>query len=371
MVAIVRKKHAPGRRIRNQSSAAIIGLVCGIAAFLILSAHESRAETIQQALAAAFAGNPGLDAERLRQKADEEFVRQAWGKFLPAISLEAEKGKEDSRTTPGTSQRTKPEGYGVTLTQPLFRGFRTYNGTRKAKAEVQAGQFQLSDREQEVLLDTITAYADVLRDRRILELRQSNISYLETELKASTARFRAGDLTRTDVAQARARLHEGKADLVEAEADLAASSARYEAVIGHAPGGLAPAAVPVTLIPASLAEAYAAADADNPEIGGARQQAEAANRAKLQAYGALMPDLSLELSQTKSFGDLGSVDHEDESAVFLRLNMPLFAGDRRSKIRQSAAQESRRNLEILDSRRRIRAAVTDAWQHSLADRERI
>ena len=340
---------------------------------VFFSTNEVGAQSLNEALTSAFAGNPGLDAERARQRADEENIKQEWAKALPNVSLEVYEGGEHSRIN-SASRTTKltPEGYSVTLSQPLFRGLQTINGTRRAKAEVRAGESQLHGREQSVLLDAATAYMGVVRDRKIVKLRRDNVRFLLGELKASKARRKAGDLSKTDVAQARTRLFEGKADLAQAEADVDASEASFEAIIGRRPGALATPRAPSGMLPPSLEAALGVAESTNPAIVAAIYQQEAARRAKREAYGALLPTVSLELSHGIDRDTSTVIDKEEVSSLFVRMKMPLYrGGDLRSRVRQTRARETGASYEVTDSRRRTRADVIDAWKQLQAARARI
>ncbi len=347
--------------------------VCSLALALVsLGPGEAGSQSLNEALTSAFSGNPGLDAERARQRADEESIKLERAKGLPNLSLDAYTGGEHSRLN-SSSRTTKldPDGYSVTLTQPLFRGFQTLNGTRRVKAEARAGESQLHGREQSVLLDAATAYMDVVRDRKIVKLRRDNVRFLNGELKASRARRKAGDLSKTDVAQARTRLFGGKADLAQAEADVEASEASFEAIIGRRPGALAAPRMPPGL-PPSLEAALGVAKSANPAIVGALHQQEAARRAKREAYGALLPTVSLELSHGIDRNTSALIDREEVSSLFVRMKMPLYrGGELRSRVRQTRARETGAIYEVTDSRRRTRANVINAWKQLHAARARI
>lgn len=354
--------------------AALSGAGCSLAlSLMVLAPLAARAESLNEALTSAFAGNPGLDAERARQRADQETIRQERARGLPNLSLDANRGKEKSRiNSSSSSTELTQDGYALTLTQPLFQGFQIYNGTRRAKAEVRAGAAQLHDREQTILLDTVTAYMDVVQDREIARLRNSNIQFLRNELNATKARRRAGDLSKTDVAQARSRLFEGKADFAQAQANAEASEASFEAIIGHAPGVLTPPRAPVDLLPPSLEKALGVARNDNPAIVSALHSQEAARLAKKEAYGALLPSVSLELSHSVDHNVSTVIDEQEESSLFVRMSVPLYqGGELRSRIRQSRASESGAAYALTDSRRRTRAGVIDAWKQLHAAKARI
>ncbi len=91
---------------------------------------------------------------------------------------------------------------GGTITQTLYNGFQTGNRTRQAEAQVFAARETLRVAEQQVLLNAVTAYMNLLRDTAILDLQRSNVRVLEAQLRQTRDRFNVGEITRTDVAQA-------------------------------------------------------------------------------------------------------------------------------------------------------------------------
>ncbi len=97
----------------------------------------------------------------------------------------------------------------IGLSQPIFRGFKTINGTKAAEANVEAGKQSLLAIEQDILFQAIQAYMNVIRDRQIVGLRQQNVGVLQKQLTAADERFKVGEITRTDVAQSRARRQRG------------------------------------------------------------------------------------------------------------------------------------------------------------------
>ena len=130
--------------------------------------------------------------------------------------------------------------------------------------------------------------------------------------------------------------------------------------------------MPVELLPPSLEEALGVAESTNPNIVSALHTQEAARRAKNEAYGALLPTLSLELNHGIDHNTSVLVDKEEVSSLFVRMKMPLYqGGDTRSRIRQTRASETGATFEVADSRRRTRAGVIDAWKQLHAAKARI
>ncbi|MCQ3971196.1 type I secretion protein TolC, partial [Klebsiella pneumoniae] len=118
----------------------------------------------------------------------------------------------------------------IGLSQSLYTGGRISRSISAAEAGVLEGRETLRDVEQQVIVAVVQAYVDVLRDIEILEIRRENLQVLRRQLEEANARFEVGEITRTDVAQAEARLAQSQADLANARAQLAVSRAAYAAV---------------------------------------------------------------------------------------------------------------------------------------------
>ena len=119
------------------------------------------------------------------------------------------------------------QSYGITATQTLFNGLQTAGRTRQAEGQVFSAREQLRTAEQTVLLSAATAYMNLLQTAAILELQRSNVNVLEVTLRQTRDRFTAGEVTRTDVAQAESRLSGGRSQLSLAESNYVTAQAQY------------------------------------------------------------------------------------------------------------------------------------------------
>ena len=182
-----------------------------------------------------------------------------------------------------------PKSVSIGLSQPIFRGFKTINGTKSAEANVEAGKQSLLAIEQDILFQAIQAYMNVIRDRQIVGLRQKNVDVLKKQLGAADERFKVGEITRTDVAQARARVSGAQSNVASAKPTLAASVANYINVVGHKPGNLK--YPKLAKLPKSLDQAQATAEEINPNILAAAYVEEASNYDTEVAKGDLLPSV--------------------------------------------------------------------------------
>ena len=338
--------------------------------------HLIKAESLAEALASAYSGNPTIRAERARQRATDEQTPQALSGWRPTVDAAAEAGVAITDTDPnptGTqSGTTYPADFSITLTQPVFRGFKTVKGVKRAEATVEAGRQNLLAVEQQTLFDTVQAYMNVIRDRRILMFRQRNVTVLREQLRASTERFNVGEVTRTDVAQSRARLSLSESTVAEAKSNLAASIATYNKVVGHAPGSLKYPKLPK--LPNSLEGATGLAEKINPNILAAAFVAEAARHNVGVVRGDLLPTVTLEASGTRTIKDLEHVDNQNVNQLTIlgRVSIPLYeAGRVYSAVREAKQVESQRRIEIISAARTVREAVVTAWNFLIAARETI
>ena len=194
-----------GRRVKRGSLRS--SLLAGIAVLAMLMPMAAQAETIGGALAKAYLSNPDINQQRAAVRVSDENVPRANAGFLPSVTASANAGLqrtylEDAPQTGGTNSR--PRGYQVSVTQPIYNGDRNGNSVRQAESGVLGAREQLRNTEQNVLLSALTYYMDVLRDAAILDLQRSNVDVLQEQLRQTKDRFNVGEVTRTDVAQAEA-----------------------------------------------------------------------------------------------------------------------------------------------------------------------
>lgn len=354
--------------IRKSVSIAALGSL-----WLFAFVCSASAESIAQALASAYSSNPEINSARAQTRADDENVPIARAGRLPVISLFG--ALSGSHTDPALNLRgdkdTLDGAVGLSVTQNLFTGFRVRNALRQSEAGVLASRELLRNTVQNVLFDAAQAYMDVLRDIAILDIRRRNVLFLDEQVRAANERFNVGENTRTDVAQARARLASARAAVSLAEANLAISRATYRQVIGHEPTRLVNGFPYGRLIPARLGQAISIGQDGHPVILAAINQADAQAFAVKQIEGELLPTVSVEgtLEHNQSFD---TATDPNSATIVGRVSIPLYQGGAVSaRIRQAKEQYGLRKIEIDVARDRVRAAVVSAWAQADAARGAI
>ncbi len=341
-----------------------VSLAAMTVASVVVSGTPVWAQSMQQALTQAYRTNPQLDAQRATLRATDEDVARANATYRPVVSGNATASWTRTDTSPISTAAGElhPRTFGVTLAQPLFRGFRSLNQVRVAEATVRAGRESLRNIEQTVLLAAATAYMDVVRDQAIVKLRENNVKVLSNQLKATQDQFAVGEVTRTDVAQAEGRRAGSLADLEVAKANLKNSRATYERVVGSPPSNLSEPREPSRLMPKSLPEATSTASRENPLVVNALYLEQAGRYTIEQIRGELLPTLSLNASYARSFDTSRAVDQSDARTISTTMTVPIYSGgDIEARVRAAKHTHVARIQQIEQVRTEQIALVVGTW----------
>ena len=315
-----------------------------ITALLGSTALPAQAETLQEALVAAYRDNPTLTATRAGQRATDENYNIQKANGLPDVGVssvfnESLHGRPINPLTPSRSLTST-----LSASVPLYSGGRVRNGIIGAKNRIEAGQYDVRATELSIFSQVVAAYMDVIRAESVVSLSRNNVEVLEVNLRATNNRFQVGDLTRTDVAQSDSRLAIARGDFRTAEASLIEARERYIRLVGHEPVNLQqPPVLPG--LPATPDEAVDIALASNPDLAAARKIREASGYDVRVAKGSRLPTISA-FANGQHYTDFASRDGfnnaNDSGAVIVgaQLNLPLYQGGRpAAQVRQTQAFE--------------------------------
>ena len=232
---------------------------------LTVAAMHADARTLQEALAITYASNPALQAQRALQRATDENVPAALAGWRPTVSVTANAGYADGATISHANGKDTVNGgianagnrgtnsETLTVSQPLYRGGATRAGTNKAENQVMSQRATLLAAEQTAFQNAVNAYVQVIQAGRTLELNTNNEQVLSRQLQATQDRFRVGEITRTDVAQAEAALAGAKAQRQTAQGNLETARSAYRQVVGELGWDSGEVGVPAVSVPAGVA----------------------------------------------------------------------------------------------------------------------
>lgn len=359
--------------IRNRASLPY-GLLAhiGCAALALCLPASLCAETLADAVAAAYDRNPQMVQQRYLQKARDEGYAQARSQYGPTLQVQT-RGTFGYEETNGRHASGNTGESTATLSQTLYSSGRLRGNLAAARAAVAGGAEQLRQVEQQVVQNVIQVYASVLRDQARVEVGQENVQVLSGQLLQNRTRQRVGDVTLTDVAQSDARLAAAEAQLAALQADLAISRGQYLQVVGHNPGTLEPLPV-LAPVPPTLDMAFEMAEDENPSLRIAQYTEQQSSAVAAVRRGEQGPTVSLD-GQAIYTNDLLRFDGrsgEKQLAGGITITQPIFQGGLTSSRIREADDRNRADQSSIDgARRQALQAVTSAWSQLSAARTAV
>lgn len=307
-----------------------------------LLAGPLRADSLADVLRDAYHNSGVLDQNRALLRAADEGVAQSLASLRPVVTWQAQAGySADSSSTSSSRLSDNLSGsISISASLLLHDGGASALATEVQKELVLQTRAGLVQAEQEILFRAVQAYMEVRRSSEFLALRRSNVRVIGQELQAARDRFEVGEVTRTDVSLAQARLAAAQSLLAAAQGTLAQSNEEFRAAVGRVPGTLdvvSPAAVEPDM---ETARAFAVRR--HPDVIAAQHGVSAAELNIRRAQAALNPSLSL--------GSTLSVDDEGDSAQSLSLTYggTLYQGGQlQSLIREAQANRDNSRAGLL------------------------
>jgi outer membrane protein len=342
---------------------------------VVLPLSGVSAETLNEALAATYQNNPTLQAQRASVRGVDENVSQAISGWRPEVFATADASAQHSNTNitnnPGGSKDTTPTQAALTVSQPVYTGGITDATTKSAEATVLAARESLLSAEQSIFQQAVSAYVNVLSGTAVVDLNNNNVAVLRRQLEAAQDRFEVGEITRTDVAQAEARLADQISNLIQSEGDLRSIRANFERIVGKAPEDLVIPVIP-TDFPESEDAALISALENHPDIKTAKFNEESSRHDIRATSGQLLPVISVD--GTLAHGDevSGTGSWASTASIGAFLTVPLYqSGSVYSQVRQARQVNSQRMQEIEEAVRLIRENVVQSWEQLETARSRI
>lgn len=322
--------------------------------------------TLSDALGRAYWSNPTLLAQRAANRSVDWRVPQARANFGPKLSAVGTYGWQRDNFEVSDGDYVEQKGWASTaqaiLTQPLFSFGRSTATERFALFQHDFQRGQLAASEQQAMLDAITAYVGVLRDRGGVSIAADNLALLERELADNEQRMKAREVTSTDLQQVETRVELGRAQLLSARRAAAGSEASFLRTVG-APAGEIAAPNPLELPVRTLEEAYVFAETHNPVLFAAKAR-EGVSRMQVSVARAEMRP-RVDLRGSAEYGTLSpysSALRQNTLRGEVQVTAPLFESGQRSARLAELEAANDADWRLLDGAfRDNRAAIADAW----------
>ncbi|HEY6438529.1 MAG TPA: TolC family outer membrane protein [Acetobacteraceae bacterium] len=328
--------------------------------------------TLAEALAATYANQPALQAERAKLRSTDENVPQALAGWRPTVVMAGTAGYGDgfSRIYSGSSgvflnaQTDRLIGTAqATLSQPIYNGGKTSANVNRAKNQVIAERANLIAQEQTSFGNVVNAYVGVIQAQQLLALNVNNEQVLAKQLQATNDRFRVGEITRTDVAQAQAALAQATSQRQVAEGNLQTARGTYQQVVGYLPPGDLIEPQPLALPAKTEQDATVLAANNNPVVVAALFNDAAAKDAVDVAFSQLLPQVSFQGQIFQSNNSAARSTQTNGYQAVVQLSVPVYQGGAEySAVRQAKQSEQQTSKQVDDARRTAVQNTVQAWE---------
>lgn len=352
-----------------------IGVVSAAVLMATLSAH-AHATSLRDAVQQAVLTNPRIDAAQAGRRATEYSFKQAKGRFLPEVELNADVGQQRIDRPNGlgptvNNQWQDRRQASLSIRQVLFDGWDRANDIYRSQASISAASFRVLVRSEAVGLNSVEAYIDVVRHDNLLGLAQDNLRRHQSLLKIIQERYDGGRAPIGDLEQTIERVEAAKALVAQIKVARETARAKYKNAVGSPPSKLQPLRY-ATGIPKSVVEVTDRAVRNNPRVKEAIAETEVSYFDKEQFRSTLYPQVYLEGNATRGEDLEGTPGRNDELQAKVVLRWKLFDGGvRRNRTAELGERYSEKVAEQMVLVRDLTQEVEIAWARLVDGRAEV
>ena len=336
---------------------------------LLFFSSVSAENHLQFFIEAALKNNLKLNAERKNQKSIKQNINISRSEFLPSISLSGNQSSSQSTKKTDQSGSSLPdssldtETKTISVDQKIFQGFKGLNSLKKSELEVKQANFKLKQVEQQTILDSTSAYFDLIFKNKNEKFNLSNVNLFERQVESDNARLQKGEITLTDLAQSESSLAGANANLIKAKTELQASKTNFERVIRKkAPNSIEENERVMIELPDTLNEAINIVKSNNLDLLIAKLDYQIAEKNLNIEKAKLSPSATLNYSKSENRDYSTTVDELDEETVKATITWPIIkGGENISSIKKSSLKKQQSLLLAEDAENKVVTETTNAW----------
>ena len=333
--------------------------------FSDLYAQESLRYYIQKALE----NNLQLNAERKNFESSKQSKNISRSEFLPSITLSGDQSSATSSNRVNQSgvslsdTNLDTENKKISVDQKIFSGFKGLNTFKKSELETEKANLSLKKTEQQTILDTSSAYFDLIFKSKNRKFNLSNVDLFERQVDSDNARLQKGEITYTDLAQSESSLAGAKANLIKAGTELLSSKTNFERVTREKTPNINNLNEKISLVlPNSLEEALQTANSNNVELLLSNLDYEISIRELNIERARLSPSASINYSKSENKDFSSTIDEIDEEKVTATITWPIIkGGENISSIKKASYNKQRYQLIFQDMKNKINTDISNAW----------
>jgi len=317
----------------------------------------------------ALENNLQLNAERKNFESAKQSKNISRSEFLPSITLSGDQTSiaSTNRTNQsGTSladSSSDSESKKISVEQKIFSGFKGLNTFKKSELETQKANLSLKKVEQQTILDTTSAYFDLIFKSKNEKFNISNVNLFQRQVDSDNARLQKGEITLTDLAQSESSLAGARANLIKAQTELLSSKTNFERVTQEKIPDTNNLNEKISLIlPNSLEESLQIANSSNVDLLISNLDYEISVKELNIEKARLSPSASINFSKSENKDFSSTIDKTDQETVKATITWPIIkGGENISSIKKSSYNKQRFQLILQDTKNKINTDISNAW----------
>ncbi len=343
----------------------------------VLISPPIQAVSLEESVAYAIDYSPEILAQYSRFQSVVRDSDAASGSYLPqanlygAVGYEATRYNSDQYIDSDDRGQTRSE-LGLRVSQLLFDGFATSSNVDRLTYEAEAERLTLISRAENVSLDVVRIYLDLLKAQTLLELSERNVREHQEIYQDVFDKKQKGLSSNSDLAQISARVATAQSSLISAQNNLYDLQAQYLRLVGKRPTDLVSPVFDQALLPSNVDVAKSQAIENHPELKAAMHDLDAARKEVRREKGDYYPEVKLELVANKT-DDVGHLSGKEEDArIMLTVDYDIFNGfSTNSRVESSAWRVEEARAIRLRTEREIEEGTQLAWNaYDMLDRQK-
>lgn len=186
--------------------------------------------SLEESIVMALQNNPTIQMAIADRDKAIAGIKENEGGRLPTLSLSHSDNRSSNAlgTAPTDSFNTS-----LRLNWPIYTGGRVEGQINQAKLNADVASLGLVKAEEQLKLDTTTAYYNVLQGRNIVKVNQETVDNLAGHLKNVQAQYEVGTVAKADVLRSEVELANAQQNLTKAQNTYEVAVASFNNVIGR------------------------------------------------------------------------------------------------------------------------------------------
>ena len=317
----------------------------------------------------ALENNLQLNAERKNFESAKQDKNISRSEFLPSITLSGDQTSTTSTNRTNQSglsvadSNSDTESKKISVEQKIFSGFKGFNTFKKTELETRKANLSLKKVEQQTILDSTSAYFDLIFKSKNEKFNLSNVNLFQRQVDSDSARLQKGEITLTDLAQSESSLAGARANLINAQTELRSSKTNFERVTREKTPDLNNLIDKVSLIlPNSFEESLKIANSYNVDLLISNLNYEISIKELDIERARLSPSASLNYSKSENKDFSSTIDETDQETVKATITWPIIkGGENISSIKKFSYNKQRHQLILQDTKNKINTEISNAW----------